>query len=95
MKKIKQILVGKECQVDPENIPLITDILDQPELYEQSKNYHDDQIEVQNCMWQPNRLPSKQVDYYISQVKKHWPHDQYPYQEDRALEFLHFKNYSV
>jgi hypothetical protein len=34
MKKIKQILVGKECQVDPENIPLITDILDQPELYE-------------------------------------------------------------
>ena len=41
MKKIKQILVGKECQVDPENIPLITDILDQPEIYEQSKCYHD------------------------------------------------------
>lgn len=42
MRKIKHIPVGRECQVDPENIPLITDILDCPEQYEYEKVMHHD-----------------------------------------------------
>ena len=30
--KIKHIPIGIECQVDPKNIPLITDLLDNPQI---------------------------------------------------------------
>lgn len=48
MTNIRHISVGPNYQVDPANIPLITDVLDKPEEYEQEKLIrHDFQIEIQ------------------------------------------------
>jgi hypothetical protein len=47
MTNIRHISVGPNYQVDPANIPLITDVLDKPEEYEQEKLIrHDFQIEI-------------------------------------------------
>ena len=47
-------------------------------------------------VWDPNVLSPKLVDYYLAQAKKLWPpRDQFFYQEDIALQFLHMKNYII
>ena len=38
--KTKHISVGPKHQVDSENVPLITDMLDSPELYENDVEVH-------------------------------------------------------
>lgn len=40
--KIKHIQVGPKHQVDPCNVPLITDLLEYPELYEHDKKINHD-----------------------------------------------------
>lgn len=47
-------------------------------------------------MWDASELDPILVEYYIQQAKKFWPpKDQYRYQEDIALQFLHMMKYSV
>lgn len=47
-------------------------------------------------VWNPNILSPKLIDYYLIQMKKLWPpRNQYFYQEDIALQFLHMKNYKI
>jgi hypothetical protein len=61
--------------VDPRSISLITDILENPEIYENDLK-KEANITV---MWDSQRLPSDTVDYYLNQMKKLWPHSEYYY----------------
>ena len=40
MFNIKHIQVGQRYQVDPDNVPLITDMLEEPELYYEDIEKH-------------------------------------------------------
>ena len=41
--------------MDLKNIPLITDILDEPELYYEDLNYLE-KLETEHSMWNPTKL---------------------------------------
>ena len=60
--KIKHISTGRVFQVAPENIPLITDILDNPDQYEYEKEVkHDIAIEIDSKNWDCTWLSEEQV----------------------------------
>ena len=46
-------------------------------------------------MWDPTRISTEAVDYYLKQMDKLWPYEQCHFQEDLALYYLHKKNYDV
>ena len=58
--------------MDLKNIPLITDILDEPELYYEDLNYLE-KLETEHSMWDPTKLNQHQISYYLGQMKKLWP----------------------
>ena len=89
--KVRHIPIGVDCQVDPQNIPMITDIIENPAIY------HSDikKEKMMHLVWDAHRLHPDLVQYYLNQMKKLWPHSEYFYQEDIALQFLHLKNYRV
>ena len=43
--KVKNIGLGPDCQVDPDNVPLITDIIEDPLIHFNSAKYHDVSIQ--------------------------------------------------
>lgn len=60
--KIKHISTGSVFQVAPENIPLITDILDDPDKFEREKTLiHDQAIERDSKNWDCTRLTEDEI----------------------------------
>ena len=71
--KVKHIPIGIECQVDPKNIPLITDLLENPQIYENDQK----KLQQMTQMWDCERLHPDIVQYYLNQIKKLWPYQEY------------------
>mmetsp|Transcript_14142 Transcript_14142/g.24022 ORF Transcript_14142/g.24022 Transcript_14142/m.24022 type:complete len:104 (+) Transcript_14142:374-685(+) len=57
---------------------------------------HDYCIERIGARWRSDRLPPDVVDFYLREAKKNWPSQLvYKYKEEKALHFLHLKDYKV
>lgn len=54
-------------------IPLLTDLLEFPLMYNQEKEYHDVQICKNQKVWDPTRLADLEVKYFLVQARKLWP----------------------
>jgi hypothetical protein len=47
------------------------------------------------CVWDPARISSDALSFYIENMKKLWPYHLFDWLEEEALHFLALKNYQV